>query len=98
MKMLVLVTDSEYEPHCMNMMRERGVTGYTMIQDVLGMGKTGAKLGDRIHPGASMLLLSVVPDEAVEGLLECIKNCVKEGRLCQSTHAWIVPVEASAGF
>ncbi len=98
MKMLFLVTDSEYEPHCMNMMRERGVTGYTMVQDVMGVGKTGAKMGDRVHPGASVLIISVVQDNSAPALLECIQTCVKEGRLCQSTHAWIVPVEAGAGF
>jgi nitrogen regulatory protein PII len=98
MKMLYLVTDSEYEPHCLNMMKEKGVTGYTIVPEVLGVGRTGAKMGDRVHPGASILLLSVVPDEAAPGLLECIRGCVRDGKLCESTHAWVVPVEASVGF
>lgn len=93
MKMLFLVTDSEYEPHCMNTLREKGVTGYTVIPDVQGMGRTGLKLGDRVHPGASVVVIAVVPDEAVPGVLECIRACKAEKKLCDSTHAWILPVE-----
>jgi hypothetical protein len=93
MKMLVLVTDSEYEPHCLAMMREKGVAGYTVIPDAFGAGKTGVKMGDRYHPGASAVLLSVVPDDAVPELMACIRKCVADKKLCESTHAWIVPVE-----
>ncbi len=95
MKMLFMVTDSEHEPHCMAMMREKGVTGYTVVPDVLGAGKTGLKMGDRVHPGASVVILAVVSDEAAPGLLECIRACVREDKLCASTHAWTVPVESS---
>ncbi len=93
MKMLFLVTDSEYEPHCMNTLKERGVTGYTVIPEVLGFGRTGAKMGDRVHPGASVIVVSVVPDEAVEGLLGCLRQCISENKLSESTHAWVLPVE-----
>lgn len=95
MKMLILVTDSEFEPHCMTMMREKGVEGYTVIPDVFGAGKTGLKMGDRVHPGASAVVLAAVPDDLVQDLLACIRTCVAEKTLCASTHAWILPVEAS---
>ncbi len=95
MKMLFMVTDSEYEPHCMAMMREKGVTGYTVIPDVVGAGKSGLKMGDRVHPGASVVVVAAVPDEAVQGLLECIRECKRQNKLCESTHAWVLPLEAS---
>ncbi len=95
MKMLVLVTDSEYEPHCMTMMREKGLAGYTIIPDVLGAGRSGLKLGDRVHPGASVVLLAAIGDEVAPGILECIATCKRENKLCESTHAWVLPVEAS---
>lgn len=98
MKMLYLVTDSEYEAHCLNMMREKGVTGYTVIPEVVGVGRSGVKMGSRVHPGRSLLLFSVVSDEVVPGLLECIRGCVRDGKLCASTHAWIVAVEDTVGF
>jgi hypothetical protein len=95
MKMLFLVTDSEYEPHCMTTMKEKGVRGYTVIPNVLGMGKTGLKMGDRVHPGASVVVMAVVPDEAVPGLMECIRGCIAQNKLCASTHAWTVPVDSA---
>ena len=93
MKMLFLVTDSEYEPQCINTLKERGVTGYTVIPEVLGFGRTGAKMGDRVHPGASVIVVSVVPDEVVEELLGCLRQCISDNKLSESTHAWVLPVE-----
>ena len=95
MKMLFLVTDSEYEPHCLNTLKEKGVTGYTVIPDAFGIGRTGAKMGDRVHPGASVVVVAVVSDEVVGNLMTCIQDCIKENRLCGSTHAWVLPVEAA---
>jgi hypothetical protein len=95
MKMLFLVTDSEYEPHCLAMMRDKGMKGFTVIPDVQGAGRTGLRMGDRVHPGASVVVLAVVPDEVVPGLLDSIAECKRERKLCESTHAWVLPVEAS---
>jgi nitrogen regulatory protein PII len=95
MKMLFLVTDSEYEPHCMKTLKEKGVGGYTIIPNVFGMGRTGPKMGDRVHPGASVVVVAVVPDESVADLLACIRQCIETDKLCESTHAWILPVEAA---
>lgn len=95
MKMLFMVTDSEYEPHCMNTLKEKGVTGYTVVPEVFGAGKEGLKMGDRVHPGASAIVVAVVPDEAAGDLLACIRQCVANGKIGESTHAWILPVEAS---
>ena len=95
MKMLFLVTDSEYEPHCMTTLKEKGVTGYTVIPDVLGAGKSGLKMGDRVHPGASVVVIAVVPDDAVSDLMACIRGCIQENKLCASTHAWTIPIDSS---
>lgn len=95
MKMLFLVTDSEYEPHCMNTLREKGVAGYTVMPALFGVGKTGVRMGDRVHPGASVVVVTAVPDDAVPDLMACIKRCIAENKLCESTHAWVLPVEAS---
>lgn len=93
MKMLVLVTDSEYEPHCLAMMREKGVSGYTVVPNAFGSGKSGVKMGDRYHPGASVVFLSAVPDGVVPELMACVRRCVADGKLCESTHAWVLPID-----
>ena len=93
MKMLFLVTDSEYEPNCLSALKDEGVTGYTVIPEVYGYGSSGAKMGDRQHPGASVLVFAVVPDDSAQKFVDAINRCVKEEKLCESTHAWILPVE-----
>jgi len=94
MKMLFLVTDSEYEPHCLTTLKEKGVTGYTVVPNVFGAGRTGLKMGDRVHPGASVVVIAVVPDDVVSDLMACIRDCIQENKLCASTHAWTVPVDS----
>ncbi|MEJ2421013.1 MAG: hypothetical protein P8018_04655 [Acidobacteriota bacterium] len=93
MKMLLIVTDSEYEPHCLNTLKEKGVMGYTVVENAHGVGRTGAKMGDRIHPGADVVVFSIIPDESVEDLMGCIQGCISDQHLCESTHAWVLPVE-----
>ena len=95
MKMLFLVTDSEYEHRCISTLRDKGVQGYTIIPHVFGVGRTGAKMGDRVHPGGSVVVIAVVPDSVVAQLMGCIRGCIADGSLCASTHAWAVQVEAS---
>jgi nitrogen regulatory protein PII len=95
MKMLFLVTDSEYESRCMAMLKEKGVSGCTVIPEVFGFGRSGAKMGDRVHPGASVAVLAVVPDESAAEIVAAIRRCIAENRLDASTHAWILPVEAA---
>lgn len=95
MKMLFIVTDSEYEPHCLNIMREKGIAGFTVIPNVFGVGKSGAKMGDRYHPGSSVLIISAIENDRVEEVLSCLQNCIISRKLCESTHAWVVPVEES---
>lgn len=93
MKMLFLVTDSEYEPQCLNIMRERGIAGFTVIPNAFGVGKSGVKMGDRYHPGASVLIISAIEDQRIEEVMSCIQSCVLSNKLCESTHAWILPIE-----
>ena len=50
---------------------------------------------DRYHPGASVIVFSVVSDETVDKLVEAINGCIREAKLCESTHAWIMPVETA---
>ncbi len=93
MKMLFLVTDSEYEPQCLNIMREEGIAGFTVIPNAFGVGKNGVKMGDRYHPGASVLIISAIEDQRIEEVMSCIQRCVLSNKLCESTHAWILPIE-----
>jgi hypothetical protein len=75
-KAVVVVTDSEVMPAFERALFESGL-GFTVIPRIIGAGRTGLKTGDRVHPGGSSLLFSVVPaDEwtAVQALLRRVRD------------------------
>jgi Nitrogen regulatory protein P-II len=73
-KAVVVVTDSEamkeFERSCLS----SGSRGFTIIPKVWGRGKTGIRAGDRVHPGGSSLLFTVVPDGALAETLEFLRG------------------------
>ena len=64
MKMLFLVTDSEYEPHCMAMMREKGMAGFTVSVDARHGVTGGVSAADR-----ATTILTAVADKPKPRLL-----------------------------
>jgi hypothetical protein len=95
MKMLMVVTDVEFAPECGRALHDHGVGGYTLLPEVFGAGRTGEKLGDRSHPGASSMLIAVVDDALAQKALHTVRDCAAAHTPPMSIHAWIVPVEAS---
>ncbi len=74
MKAVVVITDSE----ALRDFEQAFVTakgpGFTVIPSLLGKGRTGLKSGDRVHPGASTVLFTVVPDADLEGTLAFLRG------------------------
>lgn len=57
---------------------EAGNRGFTVIPSVFGRGRTGLKTGDRVHPGGSSLLFSVVGDDEASEVVAFLKH-VRDG-------------------
>jgi len=66
MRGFVVITDSEAMPAFEAAFLENGDRGFTIVPKVVGRGRTGLKMGSRVHPGGSSLLLTVVPDAEAE--------------------------------
>jgi hypothetical protein len=76
MKAVIVITDSEVMPAFERALLECDC-GFTVIPRTVGSGRTGLKTGDRVHPGASSLLLAVVPAthwKAVQALLRRVRD------------------------
>jgi nitrogen regulatory protein PII len=95
MKMLTIVTDTELVSECAQALHDHGVSGYSLLPEVFGVGRSGEKMGNRLHPGASSMILAVIDDGAVAETLRSIRECVARHAPNEATHAWVVPVEAS---
>ena len=75
-KAVVVLTDSEAMPAFERALFELD-RGFTVIPGIIGAGRTGLKTGDRVHPGASSLLFTVVPTDewkAVQALLRRVRD------------------------
>jgi hypothetical protein len=62
MRAVVVITDSEAMRDFERAFLSEGTRGFTILPTLAGRGRTGLKTGDRVHPGASSLLFSVVPE------------------------------------
>lgn len=93
MKAIVVVTDSEavrdFEKGCL----AAPGRGFTVIPRVWGAGRTGVRAGDRVHPGGSSLLFTVVPDADAESAVECLKGCRDRAGVKDVTKIYVTQVE-----
>jgi len=95
MKAILVVTDSDAVPTFERafVARQRG---FTVIPELIGMGRSGLKAGDRIHPGGSSLLFSVVPDEELGDTVAELKQARDATVYAEHTRMWSFAVEEVA--
>jgi hypothetical protein len=91
-KAVVVVTDSEAMTAFERALFESEV-GFTVVPGIIGSGRTGLKTGDRVHPGASSLLFTVVPADkwkAVQALLRRVRD---EAGVAEATRFFVFDAE-----
>ena len=92
MKAVIVITDSEAMPAFERALLEAD-RGFTVIPQIIGSGRTGLKTGDRVHPGASSLLLAMVPAthwKPVQALLRRVRD---EAGVTESTRFFVFDAE-----
>ncbi len=70
----MLVSDSEAMREFERVLIGEGHHGFTVMPAVAGSGRHGLHTGDRIHPGASSLLLAVVAKSDAPAMLELLRK------------------------
>lgn len=93
MRMLLVITDSEAMQTFERRFLESGDRGFTIAPRVVGRGKTGLHTGDRVHPGGSSLLFTVVPDDEAAATLAFLKRTRDEAQARDATKIYSLPVE-----
>ena len=93
MKAVVVITDSAALPVFERGFVTDGGRGFTLIPDLLGSGKTGLKAGNRVHPGSSSLLLTVVPDGEIEETLAFVRRLRDKAEAAEGTKIYVLPAE-----
>ncbi|RLE22770.1 MAG: hypothetical protein DRJ65_13200 [Acidobacteria bacterium] len=79
MKMLLIIVDRSCRDQLEVLLKENGVSGFTEIPEVLGMGRSGMRLGSGAYPKTSAMVFTVVEDEKVpeirSGLCKYCESC-----------------------
>jgi hypothetical protein len=88
MRAILLATDSEAMPEFERVLLSGGHQGFTVVPAVAGSGRHGLKTGDRVHPGASSLLLTVAGDTEARGLLAALRHARDSGGYGDRTRMW----------
>jgi hypothetical protein len=93
MRMLIVVTDPEAVREMERGLLAGGHHGFTVVPNAWGSGRTGLHTGDRVHPGGTSVLFSVVPDEAVAGVVAAIRQARDRAHAAEVTRVFSVPAE-----
>lgn len=93
MKAIVLITDADAMGTFERALMETGDRGFTIVPSVLGRGKTGLKAGDRVHPGGSSLLFTVVSSPETGAALDFLKGVRDAAGLRAQTKIYVAPVD-----
>jgi nitrogen regulatory protein PII len=88
MRAIMLITDSEAMREFERVLIAEGHHGFTVVPAVAGSGRRGLKTGDRVHPGSSSLLLTVVNEEATPPLLQVLRRVRDDGGYGDVTRMW----------
>jgi hypothetical protein len=92
-KAIVVITDSEAMKVFERAFIASGDRGFTIVPTVLGRGKSGLKAGDRVHPGGSSLLFTVLAEPEVELTLELLRKARDEAGVGDQTKLYLAPVD-----
>lgn len=87
MKALLIVTDSDAVPAFERALAHRH-EGFTVLPAVVGSGRSGVKAGDRVHPGGSSLIFTVVPESHVPGAIDTLRRARDEAGVASATRIW----------
>lgn len=93
MKKVEVVVDSIHFNKVIDILEKHGVSGYTVIRDVLGKGERGMKVGDEVTDVfRNSYVFTVCPEETAKMVAESLKPILSRvGGICIiSDVLWVV--------
>ena len=96
MRMLLVITDADAMREFERALLESGDRGFTVAPRVYGRGRSGMHAGDRVHPGASSMLFTVVPEKDLGETLGLLRAARDRAGAEAVTKIYSLPVEEIA--
>ncbi len=94
MRALLILTDTEAVPVFERVLADER-EGFTVLPAVAGSGRHGLKTGDRVHPGSSSAIFTVVTDGEEDRTLVAVRRARDEAGCGDRTRMWSFAVEAA---
>jgi hypothetical protein len=93
MKLLFVIYSGPSPDAVTDLLEANGAPGYTILDDVKGVGSTGRLEGTRAFPGTATILLSMLPDERLDPVRAALR--AHQGQLAPGEHLHVatVPIE-----
>ncbi len=91
-KRVEIITDTVEMNAVVRVLERHGVSGYTIVGDVIGKGERGMRLGDELSGVfQNSYLLTTCEPEQIEALIEAIRPILqRRGGVCLVSDAWWV--------
>lgn len=70
---LLIVFRSSMTNDLEDVMRESGISAYTLIDNATGKGETGNVVGSFFYPGRNSVIVAVLPDDQVDEAISALK-------------------------
>jgi nitrogen regulatory protein PII len=93
MRAVVVITEADAMREFERAFLEAGSRGFTIVPAVVGRGRTGFKTGDRVHPGGSSLLFTVVGDEELAEVAAFVRSVRDRAGATDSTKIYVASVD-----
>lgn len=71
---LLIVFRSSMTNDLEDVMRESGISAYTLIDNATGKGETGNVVGSFFYPGRNSVIVAVLPDDQVDKPISALKT------------------------
>jgi nitrogen regulatory protein PII len=93
MRAVIVITEADAMREFERAFLEAGSRGFTIVPAVVGRGRTGFKTGDRVHPGGSSLLFTVVGDEELAEVAAFVGSVRDRAGVTDSTKIYVASVD-----
>jgi len=93
MKMVMVICPENRTETIRGLVAQHDVRAYSELHEITGAGEKGIKHGDRIWPGKSVIVFTVVSEGKKAELFAALKACRRSLEPEDSLHAFVVPVE-----
>jgi hypothetical protein len=93
MKLLFIIYSGPTPEHVTEILERHHSPGFTILEDVTGMGSTGRLEGNRAWPGTGTIILSVLGHEALTEVRDALRTYRDQQSPGEHLHVATVPIE-----